>query len=160
MATETERKFLVDPVLWQAAQKGRGVLYRQGYLLAEPAKTVRVRLTETSGYLTIKGPASGASRPEYEYVIPKQDAAELLEGMCTSVIAKLRYAIVVSGKHWDVDAFLDANAGLLLAEIELASEEEPFDLPPWALKEVTGDIRYYNAYLAQHPFQGWPKVPH
>lgn len=157
MALEIEKKYLVHPDIWQQTEKGKGSLYSQGYLLTEPGKTIRVRLTDAGGFLTIKGETVGAARPEYEYAIPQQDAQELLSGFCGGIIEKTRYKIRFEGKLWEVDEFHGDNEGLLLAEIELAAEEEVFSLPPFIARDVTGQVAYYNAYLSQHPFSTWNK---
>ncbi len=159
MGREIERKFLVQGDGWRAAQ---GLRYRQGYLSTEKARTVRVRLVENTangegwGYLTIKGKSSGASRAEYEYEIPVQDARELLADLCHQpLIEKVRYTLTEGDATWEVDEFLGVNAGLIMAEIELDSVEQPFARPPWLGREVTDDPRYYNSNLVEHPFSGW-----
>jgi adenylate cyclase len=155
MPKEIERKYLVNQEKWAETLKPKGQLYRQGYILTEPKKTIRVRLTETKGFLTIKGLSVGATRPEYEYEIPVDEAHELLDNFTVSELSKIRYKIHFHGKLWEVDAFLGANTGLLVAEIELTSEDEPFDLPDWVGVEVTGDEKYYNSSLTVKPFQEW-----
>ncbi len=155
MATETERKFLVKKDLWQKAEKPIPDFYRQGYLYSDVSKTIRIRITSSKAYLTIKGKTTGASRPEFEYEIPKEDAAEMLDQMAESRLEKYRYKINFEGNVWEVDDFKGENEGLLMAEIELDSETETFVLPPWAGEEVTQDNRYFNSYLAQHPFSKW-----
>jgi adenylate cyclase len=155
MATEIEKKYLIDHEKWQNAEKPTGEFYRQGYLLAEHNKTIRVRLTEKSGFLTIKGKAVGITTPEFEYPIPMSDAQELLDTLCTAEVSKIRYKINYHDKLWEVDVFLGANEGLIVAEIELQSEDEAHDLPDWITEEVTGDKRYYNAQLSRNPFQNW-----
>jgi adenylate cyclase len=155
MGVEIERKFLVHTALWQALEKPAGEFYRQGYLLTDPHKTIRVRQTETKGFLTIKGLSVGAARPEFEYEIPAAEAAELLNRFAVSELSKRRYRIPFENKMWEVDEFLDTNAGLMVAEIELTSETEIFALPAWVDKEVTGDEKYYNSALAERPFKNW-----
>ncbi|MFA7361703.1 MAG: CYTH domain-containing protein [Candidatus Kapaibacterium sp.] len=155
MGKEIERKFLVNPKLWESAEKPAGVFYRQGYILAEPGKTVRVRIAGNAGFLTIKGAAEGISRDEFEYEIPLKDAEEMLDKLCGSEVVKKRYKVFYGGKLWEVDVFEGGNQGLILAEIELKSEDELFDVPEWIDKEVTGDLRYYNSYLSMYPFKGW-----
>lgn len=153
MNIEIERKFLVDKSLWAEAEKPSGVFIRQGYLMIEPAKTVRVRIKDDHGFLTIKGVTTGAKRDEFEYEIPMDDALELQQNYAIASLTKMRYKIVVESKVWEVDEFLDDNAGLVIAEIELKNENESFDLPQWIAKEVTGDERYYNSYLSLNPFK-------
>jgi adenylate cyclase len=155
MPKEIERKYLVNKEKWAKTRKPKGQLYRQGYILTEPTKTIRVRLTDTKGFLTIKGLSVGATRPEYEYEIPVQHAQELLDNFTVSELSKIRYKINFHGKIWEVDEFLGANKGLFIAEIELLSEDETFDLPDWVGEEVTGEEKYYNSSLTVKPFQEW-----
>lgn len=233
MGKEIERKFLVNPKLWDIAEKPAGVFYRQGYILAEAGKTVRVRIAGNAGFLTIKGAAAGISRDEYEYEIPLKDAEEMLDRLCGAEVVKKRYKVIcwgkderffttegpprrmqrthtedpprrtqrtriekknnlllregnnlttkalsslreenhlnsknteskeraeeesTEGKLWEVDVFEGGNQGLIIAEIELKSEDELFDVPEWIDKEVTGDMRYYNSYLSMYPFKDW-----
>jgi CYTH domain-containing protein len=155
MGKEIEKKYLIDHEKWQKAMKPQGEFYRQGYLLAERGKTIRVRLTEKSGYLTIKGKMTGITTPEFEYPIPILDAKELLDTLCTSEIIKIRYKINYHNKIWEIDEFLGDNKGLIIAEIELKSEDEKYELPDFILQEVTGDKRYYNAQLSVNPFNTW-----
>lgn len=155
MGTEIERKFLVATCDWRDAAVGWTEL-RQGFLSTEPERTVRVRLTNGTAELTIKGITVDAQRAEYEYSIPPADAAEMLEGLCQpGLIEKTRYRVPHAGHIWEVDVFQGANAGLVVAEIELASADEAFELPDWIGEEVTADPRYYNASLAQHPYSEW-----
>ena len=155
MGVEIERKFLVNKEKWKQLLKGEKSLFRQGYILFEPEKTIRVRLTDTAGYLTIKGLTVGASRPEYEYAIPKEDAQQLLNNFCDSEISKIRYFITHDGKLWEVDEFLGNNEGLIVAEIELTDEHEPFSLPAWVDIEVTHEKKYSNSNLAINPYKNW-----
>jgi adenylate cyclase len=158
VGVEIERKFLVRGDGWRAL--GHPVLLRQGYLSSDPARTVRVRIEGGQGTLTIKGKSVGATRGEWEYPIPLEEAAELLDRLCQQpLIEKYRSRIAVGGHTWEVDEFLGANAGLTVAEIELASEQESFALPDWAGEEVTGDPRYYNSSLIRLPFSQWQKKP-
>ena len=155
MGIEIERKFLIKANLWQQLPKPAGKYLRQGYLLSDPEKTVRVRVKEGTGYITIKGKTEGASRPEYEYQIPVKDAEELLDSFTISCISKVRYEIPVAGKLWEVDEFSGENAGLILAEIELTQEDEDFTLPEWVDQEVTADRRFYNSQLIENPYKNW-----
>ncbi|MGQ7854188.1 CYTH domain-containing protein [Pedobacter sp. WC2501] len=155
MGKEIERKFLIDQQKWDNLNKPEGKLFRQGYLLADKAKTIRVRATETIGFLTIKGQAIGATRPEYEYEIPVEEAVELLDNFAQSELSKIRYEIPFKNKLWEVDVFLGDNEGLVVAEIELESETESFDLPDWIGKEVTEEEKYYNSNLTVKPFKDW-----
>jgi len=154
MATEIERKFLVKGDEWRSL--ARGVVYRQGYINTENGCTVRVRLVGTQGYLTLKSPTVGISRTEYEYNIPGEDAREMLETLCDRPqIEKTRYKIPRDGVIWEVDEFAGENQGLIMAEVELTDENQTVELPDWIGKEVSGDRRYFNSYLAQHPFSRW-----
>ncbi|MCW3105935.1 MAG: hypothetical protein JWQ09_441 [Segetibacter sp.] len=155
MGVEIERKYLVNKKMWDNTPKDDSYQVRQGYILNEENKTIRIRLTDNKGYITIKGASKGSSRPEFEYPIPIEDAEELLKSFCTQYISKIRHNITYKNKLWEVDEFLDDNAGLIIAEIELKSEGETFDLPGWVEKEVTGDAKYYNSNLSLHPFKNW-----
>lgn len=114
-----------------------------------------MRQTPDKGYLTIKGISAGATRQEYEYEIPLDDARELLDNFSISELSKIRYIINFDNKIWEVDEFLGQNSGLILAEIELKSEEEMYDIPDWQGMEVTNDQRYYNANLTINPYKNW-----
>ena len=155
MALEIERKFLVNKEKWNALAKPKASLIRQGYLLNDPEKTIRVRLTDSKGYLTIKGRSEGATRPEFEYEIPQKDAKQLLNGFSVPEVKKARYEILFKDKKWEVDEFLDLNEGLIVAEIELKSESEYFELPEWIGREVTTEEKYYNSSLSVKPIAKW-----
>lgn len=154
MGIEIERKFLVNGNAWKSL--GEGVLLRQGYLSSAPERVVRVRVEGESAMLTIKGRSTGATRNEWEYPIPLADAQALLDSLCERpIIEKHRYRIAYDGMIWEVDEFLGENVGLVVAEIELASEEQVFAKPEWVGEEVTHDPRYFNANLLRHPFSTW-----
>ncbi len=153
MGIEIERKFLVKDDSWKRAADA-GVSCKQGYLVAEEQKAVRVRVIGDEAFLTIKGATSGISRSEFEYAVPVNEAEEML-ALCGEVVEKTRYFIEHAGRTWELDVFEGANAGLVMAEIELESEDQSFELPGWAGEEVSGDVRYYNAYLSRHPFTTW-----
>jgi adenylate cyclase len=155
MGQEIERKFLINHHKWLQFEKPTGQVYRQGYLLTDPQKTIRVRVTETSGYLTIKGLSIGATRPEYEYEIPQKDAIDLLNNFAVSELSKTRYKIIHQQKVWEVDEFSGDNIGLIIAEIELITENEHFIIPEWIDREVTGEEKYYNSNLTLHPYNKW-----
>jgi len=155
MGKEIERKFLIDPDKWQRVSKPKGQLYRQGYLSTDPNRTIRVRLTDTNGYITIKGISVNATRSEYEYEIPASEAKELLDSLSVSELVKTRYKIDHGKKVWEVDEFSGDNTGLIVAEIELTSEDEYFDTPDWIGKEVTGEEKYYNSNLTINPYKNW-----
>ncbi len=153
MGIEIERKFLVKDGSWKAdADSGRSC--RQGYLLSDQGMTVRIRVIGEKAFLTMKGPSNGLSRMEFEYEIPSADAEALL-ALCGHLVEKVRHLVSYAGMVWEVDVFAGANEGLVMAEIELESEGQPFGQPEWVGEEVSGDHRYYNAYLADHPFTGW-----
>ena len=154
MGTEIERKFLLRNNDWKSL--ARGIRYRQGYLTSQKERTVRVRTVEDKGFLTIKGPSVGASRMEYEYEIPVEDARILLDQLCEKpIIEKNRYKIKLNGFTWEVDEFLGENKGLYVAEIELEREDQPFEKPTWIGEEVTGDQRYFNSSLISNPYANW-----
>jgi CYTH domain-containing protein len=155
MALEIERKYLLHQDKWDEFRKPEGQLYRQGYILKDTNKTIRVRVTDTTAYLTIKGGSTGITRTEFEYEIPKGEGIELLDKFAVSELSKIRYKILYAGKLWEVDVFSGDNAGLIVAEIELNSEDESFELPEWIGEEVTGDNRYYNSNLSVNPFKNW-----
>ena len=154
MGIEIERKFLVEGDGWKAAA-GDGLACRQGYLVADPEKTIRVRIIGEQAFLTIKGATSGITRSEFEYEIPVADAAELLKLCGDAVVEKTRYFVKHTGMLWELDVFSGTNEGLVMAEIELESEMQLFELPDWVGKEVSDDPHYYNASLAQYPFTRW-----
>jgi len=152
MGVEIERKFLVKKELWAALEKPLGKHYRQGYLMNSEDRVVRVRIAGDHGFITIKGAAQGISRLEYEYEIPKSDAEEMLDRFQPEGTEKIRYRIPEdSGLVWEVDEFLAANAGLIVAEIELTDEDQSFTRPAWLDQEVTHDERYANSNLALRP---------
>ncbi len=155
MGKEIERKFLINQQKWDSLIKPAGKQFRQGYLLTDKDKTVRVRATETKGFLTIKGQTVGASRLEYEYEIPLSEAVELLDHFSQAELSKTRYEIVFEGKIWEVDVFSGRNEGLIVAEIELESETETFSLPDWISHEVTEEEKYYNSNLTISPYKDW-----
>ncbi len=155
MAVEIERKFLVINDNWRAQVESESTL-KQGYLTAEEQLSIRVRIAKGKGELTIKGGTSGISRSEYEYAIPLQDAQELIANLVTgSVIDKTRYKVRCGDHLWDLDVFHGDNQGLVMAEVELCSESEAFQMPDWAGQEVSDDPRYYNANLISQPYCDW-----
>ncbi|MFT5643263.1 MAG: adenylate cyclase [Janthinobacterium sp.] len=154
MGVEIERKFQVCADGWR--RSGQPVLLRQGYLSSNPERVVRVRIEGELAWLTIKGRSVGARRGEWEYPIALPDAAELLDQLCEQpIIEKYRCRIEFAGMVWEVDEFLGVNAGLVVAEIELDSEDQAFAKPDWIGQEVTADARYYNSSLVRHPFSSW-----
>jgi len=154
MGTEIERKFLLANDGWRGL--GAGLPYCQGYLCADRGRTVRVRTVADRGYLTIKGATRGIARLEFEYQIPHPEAQEMLETLCWKpLIAKIRYRIPDSGNIWEIDEFLAENKGLVVAEIELQSQDQVFFKPPWIGEEVTDDPRYRNSSLIKNPYSLW-----
>ncbi len=154
MAVEIERKFRTKGVDFLANQEGERLT--QGYLSHDPRATVRLRVQGDRAWLTIKGKTHGASRSEFEYPIPTADAHAMLDEMCPEgVIDKTRYRIKVGEHVWEVDEFHGDNQGLVVAEVELDSEDQPFERPPWLGEEVTGDPRYYNSALSRTPYGQW-----
>jgi adenylate cyclase len=156
VGVEIERKFLLRDSGWRA-HVAESVGLRQGYLSVVRNRVVRIRLVnDAQGYLTIKGERHGDRRTEFEYAIPPQDAASMLDHQCLRpLIEKVRHRLDLTPGEWTVDEFTGANAGLVLAEIELPEGESVHDLPPWLGEEVTEDDRYANAYLQEHPYSTW-----
>lgn len=148
MATEIERKFLVAEPAKAFAAAGSASRLAQGYLSARAEATVRVRLRDGRGYLTVKSPNRGAERGEWEYEIPAEDAGELLQMSETAVIDKTRHLVEFGGHTWEIDEFHGPLAGLVLAEVELTDPNEEIALPPWLGEEVTGNPQFYNSALA------------
>ncbi|MCB1195893.1 CYTH domain-containing protein [bacterium] len=153
MPREIEHKYLVKNDSWKT--NAHGVQYRQGYF-ACTQPTVRIRVIDNRGILTIKSSEAGISRSEYEYSIPLHDAEEMLKKYCKGIlIEKTRYKVDFMEREWTIDVFHGANDGLILAEIELNTEDEHYELPSWIDKEVSDDPRYYNAYLYKYPYTKW-----
>ena len=149
MPVEIERKFLVRSDAWRA-KADAGTLVHQGYLCTDATVSVRVRLSGEMAFLTIKGGDPGISRSEFEYPVPHEDAAAILADLCPAgSVKKTRHLLPQSPHTWEIDVFSGRHAGLVLAEIELTTEDEPFDRPDWLGEEVTGDPRYLNATLAK-----------
>ena len=153
---EIERKFLVLNDSWKATASQR-LITRQGYIPNDHC-TLRARRMGDQGFLTIKNRKSARSSEEFEVEIPSCEADRLIDSVCAFRLDKVRY-LVPHGIHtWEVDVFRGNNAGLMVAEIELGHENEPFEIPPWAGEEVTADVRYRNVYLSQVPWQTWASV--
>jgi adenylate cyclase len=154
MPSEIERKFLVTSDNFKKLAKG--VYIHQGYINNQKERLVRIRIYGDDAYLTIKGIQKGIIRAEYEYKIPVPDALEMLDNLCLKpTLQKHRYRIPYDGMTWDVDEFHGENEGLIIAEIELESEDQQFTKPSWVGMEVTDDSRYYNANLAKNPYKNW-----
>jgi adenylate cyclase len=154
MGIEIERKFLVQGTDWR---QGAGTMFSQGYLNRDKHRTVRVRIAGPQAFLTIKGVTQGTTRAEFEYAIPLADAEQLLALCDGPIVRKVRRVLVHAGCTWEVDEFAGQNAGLVVAEIELMSEDQAFERPAWLGREVSDDARYFNANLATTPFSSWPE---
>ncbi|WP_028006828.1 CYTH domain-containing protein [Solimonas flava] len=159
MPLEIERKFLVVGDAWRAAVT-RSLDMRQGYLTREGQASVRVRLEGDDAKLNIKAAVVGSARAEYEYDIPPDECREILATLCVGRVEKTRHYVPASGAPagtvWEIDEFVGDNAGLVVAEIELPAVDAPFARPAWLGRELTDDRRYYNHYLALHPYASWP----
>jgi len=155
MGIEIERKYLLKDERWRASANA-GTRYRQGYLVGAKAASVRVRIEGEQAFLNIKSATLGITRQEYEYPIPMQDARAMLDGLCAQpLIEKTRYHLDYQGHVWEIDVFAGENAGLVVAEIELASEQADFPRPDWLGEEVSDDPRYYNVSLVKTPYKDW-----
>ncbi len=155
MAKEIERKFLVNTVNLPSLSNGHSI--KQGYVPTHGA-TVRVRIRDEEAYLTLKGKVAGISRSEFEYAIPVKDAKQMLDELCTHpIIEKTRYLISYKGHIWELDVFEGYNKGLIVAEIELESEDESFEKPKWVTEEVSYDRKYRNSNLISNPYCIWNK---
>jgi adenylate cyclase len=154
MALEIERKFLLKTLPDLTGCPVSRIV--QGYLRADEHASVRVRIRDEHARLTVKGAQKGYTRSEFEYEIPVDDARSLLGLTVGGLIEKQRYIVPIAGREWELDVFAGANAGLVVAEIELDSEQDALELPDWVADEVSEDPRFLNANLCRHPFSGWP----
>ena len=155
MPKEIERKFLVIDDSWRKNALKEEL--KQGYILREKNRVVRIRTVDAKGYITVKALVSGIERLEFEYEIPYDDAIEMLDKFCTKpLIEKTRHLVIHNGQLWEIDEFHSDNRGLIVAEAELESAGQALDLPVWAGKEVSEDPRYYNANLSLVPYTSWP----
>ena len=154
MAIEIERKFLLLNSDWRKEIYDQQKI-SQGYLSSNPDRTVRIRISDQKGIITIKGKSHGTSRAEYEYEIPLKDAEELI-GLCEKpTIEKTRYLVSYESKLWEIDEFEGDNNGLIVAEVELENESEKPMLPSWIGKEVSSEKRFFNASLIKYPYSEW-----
>lgn len=154
MAKEIERKFLVD--LDKLGDLSGGSVIKQAFLSTSDTTAVRVRVCGENAYLTLKGETRDLVRSEFEYAIPVSDAEVMIQELCSGlVIEKTRYPVEFCGHTWEVDVFHGENDGLVVAELELESEDESFERPEWVAEEVSGEARYYNVNLARNPFCNW-----
>jgi adenylate cyclase len=156
MGLEIERKFLIKNDSWKNEIK-KTVSIRQGYLNSEVERTVRIRIQGEQGVLTIKGKNQNVTRKEFEYQIPLDDALNLLSMCEKPIIEKTRFLIPSNRSTWEIDVFDGENKGLVIAEIELTSEEESFDIPNWLGEEVSSESKYYNSSLITNPYSNWKK---
>ncbi|MGD8590554.1 MAG: CYTH domain-containing protein [Chromatiales bacterium] len=155
MALEIERKYLVINDKWKSSVESQTVM-KQGYLATVANASIRVRVARDKALLNIKSATLGIRRSEYEYEIPLADAEEMLADLVQgAVIDKVRYEVRCGNHLWELDVFHGDNEGLIVAELELSSEDESFEMPEWAGQEVSGDPRYYNASLVKHPYCDW-----
>lgn len=155
MASEIERKFLVAGDDWRRTATG-SARYVQGYLAGGERSSVRIRVDGDHAWLNIKSATLSIERLEYEYAVPLADGEEMLARLCEgALVEKRRWFVPWEGKTWEVDVFEGGNEGLVVAEIELERADEPFSRPPWLGDEVSQDHRYYNVWLARHPYTRW-----
>jgi adenylate cyclase len=155
MGIEIERKFLLKNDHWRS-QVIESIRISQGYLTQNEGKSsVRVRLSGDHADINIKSRELAISRQEYEYPIPVEDAEKILSELCVGGLDKIRHHVKYHGNTWEVDEFMGENAGLIVAEIELESEESHFERPDWLAEEVSHDARYYNVNLISHPYSEW-----
>jgi adenylate cyclase len=157
MAIEIERKYTLSNDNWRS-QVSHSKTYRQGYMAGSNKSSVRIRTEDDEANINIKSATLGIHRHEYEYAIPLTDAHEMLDKLCEKpLIEKTRHFVIHDGKTWEIDEFKGDNLGLIVAEIELDSEDENINLPDWVAEEVSEDVRYYNVSLVKHPFKDWDK---
>lgn len=154
MKNEIERKFLVVNNSYR--QMAKGILIQQGFLSTDKNRTVRVRIVGGEAWLTVKGKSTGAVRKEFEFQIPADEAKEMIQTICIKpVISKIRYRIRKGEVLWEIDEFLEENAGLIIAEVEIPFENYELEFPDWIGEEVTQNEKYYNARLVEHPYKSW-----
>jgi len=156
MAVEIERKFKVVSDGWRAGVRA-STLLRQGYLANTSRASIRVRIAGEQAWISVKAMTPGRARAEYEFGVPPADASEMLSLCEGPLIEKWRHVVMHAGDFWEIDEFLGENAGLVIAELELDSEQQPFEHPAWLGAEITDDERYYNFRLAQQPYSRWPE---
>ncbi len=155
MAIEIEHKFLVKNNNWKKQIKYSSN-YKQGYLISDSKRSVRIRISDDKAWINIKSATIGNNRQEFEYEIAFEDGLEILNTLCEKpILEKTRYFVPNKQHMWEVDVFEGDNKGLIVAEIELSTIEESFDIPDWAAKEVTDDLRYYNNNLCKKPYRKW-----
>ena len=156
MGIEIEKKFLLKNEDWKR-QCTEGVQIKQGYLNSHTERTVRIRISGGNGEITIKGKTENLTRKEFEYQIPYEEALSLIQLCETPIIEKTRFKIKQENLTWEIDQFGGENIGLIIAEVELESENQILTLPSWVGKEVSQDSKYYNSSLLTYPYKNWPK---
>ncbi len=156
MAKEIERKYLVKNEDWRNEIE-HSIYMSQAYIRTALGRvTIRIRIAGTQAWLTMKGPSSGISRDEYEYAIPLDEANEIIATMCdTTIVSKMRHIVMHEGRLWEIDEFEGRNQGLIVAELELGSENDEFAKPDWLGEEVSADRRYSSGSLAVTPYADW-----
>ncbi|VAX01049.1 Adenylate cyclase [hydrothermal vent metagenome] len=155
MPIEIERKYLLRNDDWRL-DADQGTQYEQGYIIGSDKASVRVRIQGAEAFINIKSATLGIKRQEFEYGIPLDEAREILSSLCEKpLVIKTRYIVNVNGDKWEIDVFDGGNKGLIVAEIELQSEDQSIELPAWCGQEVSEDPRYYNVNLAKHPYTKW-----
>lgn len=154
MTVEIERRFLLADDSWRN-HAGEPLLLSQGYISVEKERTVRIRIIGTRAWLTLKGYVSDMTRSEFEYEIPLEHAQTMMAQMCPFRLEKYRYTVDFKGFTFEIDEYFGENAPLVTAEIELPSEDTPFEHPDWLGREITSDGRFTNAYLSKHPYSAW-----
>lgn len=157
MSIEIERRFLLANNDWRALA-GAPQILRQGYLKVDKACSIRVRISGSQAWLTLKGYISDVSRSEFEYPIPLADAEAILSGLCPFKLEKHRYTLSYQGLTFEIDEYLGENAPLVVAELELPDEDAPYPRPAWLGEEITSHGHYTNAYLSKHPYSSWPSA--
>lgn len=155
MGLEIERKFLIKKEAWSKVRPYKSNLIRQAYLLTDPHKTIRLRVTDQKGFITIKGARKDITRAEFEYEIPVEEADQMIDQFTDKMIEKIRHYVLLDNKTREVDEFKGSNEGLWVAEIELQFEHEKISIPDWVGEEVSSDNRYANSNLISHPYSKW-----
>jgi len=157
MAIEIEHKFLLKNEDWKS-EVHKSTEYKQGYLISDKKRSVRVRITSDKAWMNIKSATIGTHRQEFEYEIPLNDAIEILNTLCEKpIIEKTRHLVTFKQHLWEIDVFEGDNYGLTVAEVELSSIGEQFAKPSWLAAEVTHDLKYYNNSLCKNPYKSWKK---
>ncbi len=158
MADEIEHKFLLANNEWKKNIQ-QSLEYKQGYMISDHKRSVRIRISNNKAWLNIKSATIGNFRKEYEYEIPLEDGQEILNTLCEKpIIEKTRHLVTHKQHTWEIDVFKGDNAGLIIAEVELQSIDEPFSKPSWVGREVTEERKYYNNALCKNPYNNWKQA--